>query len=137
MTEQTNELEQQNVAPQEPTTQEGTAPQESIAPQEAITQEGGQQKLSGQEHSPSNLESLMHIPLEVSVELGRVKLPLHSVVRIARGTVLQMPKEADSQVEILANGSIFARGEVVKANGKLGVRITNIVTPEERIRALS
>jgi flagellar motor switch protein FliN/FliY len=87
--------------------------------------------------NPSNLESLMHIPLEVSVELGRVKMPLHSVVRIGRGTVLQMQKEADSQVEILANGSIFARGEVVKADGKLGVRITDIVTPAERVRTLS
>ena len=85
----------------------------------------------------SNLESLMHIPLELSVELGRIKMPLHSVVRIGRGTILQMGKEADSLVDILANGSIFARGEVVRANGKLGVRITDIVTPAERIRSLS
>lgn len=96
-----------------------------------------EQKADTREQAPSNLESLLHIPLEVSVELGRIKLPLHSVVRIGRGTVLQMQKEADSQVEILANGSIFARGEVVKANGKLGVRITDIVTPAERIRSLS
>ncbi len=104
---------------------------------EEIEQQSTEQQIDTQEQSPSNLESLMHIPLEVSVELGRVKLPLHSVVRIGRGTVLQMQKEADSQVDILANGSIFARGEVVKADGKLGVRITNIVTPAERIRALS
>jgi flagellar motor switch protein FliN/FliY len=104
---------------------------------EEIEQQSIEQQIDTQGHSPSNLESLMHIPLEVSVELGRVKLPLHSVVRIARGTVLPMGKEADSQVDILANGSIFARGEVVKADGKLGVRITNIVTPAERIRALS
>lgn len=104
---------------------------------EEIEQQSTVQQVDTQEHSPSNLESLMHIPLEVSVELGRVKLPLHEVVRIGRGTVLQMGKEADSQVDILANGSIFARGEVVKADGKLGVRITNIVTPAERIRALS
>ena len=104
---------------------------------EEIEQQSMEQQRETKENSPSNLESLMHIPLEVSVELGRVKLPLHSVVRIGRGTVLPMGKEADSQVEILANGSIFARGEVVKADGKLGVRITNIVTPAERIRALS
>ncbi len=104
---------------------------EKTKPQDA------EQQIDTQENSPSNLESLMHIPLEVSVELGRVKLPLHSIVRIGRGTVLPMQKEADSQVDILANGSIFARGEVVKADGKLGVRITNIVTPAERIRALS
>ena len=104
---------------------------------EEIEQQSTEQQIDTQEQSPSNLESLMHISLEVSVELGRVKLPLHSVVRIGRGTVLQMQKEADSQVDILANGSIFARGEVVKADGKLGVRITDIVTPGERIHALS
>jgi len=86
---------------------------------------------------PSNLESLMHIPLEISVELGRVKVPLHTIVRLGRGSVLQMQKEADAMVEILANGAVFARGEVVKADGKLGVRITDVVPPAERIRALS
>lgn len=104
---------------------------------ETIEQENKNQEIDTQEQSPSNLEAMMHIPLEISVELGRVKLPLHSVVRIGRGTVLQMQKEADSQVEILANGSIFARGEVVKADGKLGVRITDIVTAAERINSLS
>ncbi len=84
-----------------------------------------------------NLEALMHVPLEVSVELGRIKVPLHQVVRIGRGTVLKFQKEADAMVEILANGAVFARGEVVKADGKLGVRITDVVPPVERIRALS
>lgn len=104
---------------------------------EDIEQQSTEKQAGTQENGPSNMASLMHIPLELSIELGRVKMPLHSVVRLGRGTVLQMGKEADSQVDILANGSIFARGEVVKADGKLGVRITNIVTPAERIRSLS
>ncbi len=87
--------------------------------------------------SLGNLESLLHIPLEVSVELGRVKLPLHSVVRISRGSIIQLNKDADSLVDILANGSVFARGEVIKANGKLGIRIIDIVTPAERIQSLT
>jgi len=90
-----------------------------------------------QEPCSPNLEALMHVPLEVSVELGRVKVPLHTVVRMGRGTVVKLQKEADALVEILANGYVFARGEVVKADGKLGVRITDVVPPAERIRALS
>jgi len=90
-----------------------------------------------QEFCSPNLEALMHVPLEVSVELGRVKVPLHTVVRMGRGTVVKFQKEAEALVEILANGSVFARGEVVKADGKLGVRITDVVPPAERIRALS
>jgi len=93
---------------------------------------------AAQEESPSpNLEALMHVPLEVSVELGRVKVPLHTVIRMGRGTVLKLQKEAEALVDILANGAVFARGEVVKADGKLGVRITDVVPPAERIRALS
>ena len=95
------------------------------------------QAMQEQGNPPPNLEALMHVPLEVSVELGRVKVPLHTVVRMGRGTVLKLQKEADALVEILANGAVFARGEVVKADGKLGVRITDVVPPAERIRALS
>ena len=90
-----------------------------------------------QESAPPNLEALMHVPLEVSVELGRVKVPLHTVIRMGRGTVLKLQKEAEALVDILANGAVFARGEVVKADGKLGVKITDVVPPAERIRALS
>ena len=85
----------------------------------------------------ANLEAIMHIPLEVSVELGRIDVPLHEVVRMGRGTVLKLHKEANAMVDILANGTVFARGEVVKADGKLGVRVTSVVAPSERIRALA
>jgi len=85
----------------------------------------------------ANLEAIMHIPLEVSVELGRIEVPLHEVVRMGRGTVLKLHKEANAMVDILANGTVFARGEVVKADGKLGVRVTSVVAPTERIRALA
>lgn len=96
-----------------------------------------QEQEQEQESCSPNMEALMHIPLEVSVELGRVKMPLHTVVRMGRGTVLKLQKEAEALVEVLANGAVFARGEVVKADGKLGVRITDVVPPAERIRALS
>jgi len=84
-----------------------------------------------------NMEAIMHIPLEISVELGRVKMPLHELVRLSRGSVVQLHKEANASVEILANGAVFAQGEVVKADGKLGVRVTEVVSPTERALALA
>jgi len=84
-----------------------------------------------------NLDAIMHVPLEVSVELGRVEMPLHAVARLHRGTVVDLKKDADAEVEILANGRVFARGEVVSADGKLGVRIMDIVPSGERIQSLS
>ncbi|MDQ6995708.1 MAG: FliM/FliN family flagellar motor switch protein [Mariprofundaceae bacterium] len=83
-----------------------------------------------------NLEVIMHVPLEISVELGRVDMPLHAVTRLGRGTVVDLKKEANAEVNILANGQVFARGEVVTADGKLGVRIVEVIPPGERVKSL-
>jgi len=83
-----------------------------------------------------NLEVIMHVPLEISVELGRVDMPLHAVTRLGRGTVVDLKKEANTEVNILANGQVFARGEVVTADGKLGVRIVDVIPPGERVKSL-
>ncbi len=86
--------------------------------------------------SKPNLEAIMHVPLEVSVELARISLPLHNVARLHRGMVIELNKDANAEVDILANGLIFARGEVVSIEGKLGVRIIEVVPASERIRSL-
>jgi len=85
----------------------------------------------------ANLEAIMHVPLEISVELGRIQLPLHVIARMNRGMVIEMNKDANAEVQILANGSIFAKGEVVSTGDKLGVRITEIVPTSARIDTLS
>lgn len=85
----------------------------------------------------ANLEAIMHVPLEISVELGRVQLPLHTIARMNRGMVIEMNKEANAEVHILANGIIFARGEVVSTGDKLGVRITEVVPATARVSSLS
>lgn len=84
-----------------------------------------------------NLEAIMHVPLEISVELGRTQMPLHAIARLNHGMVVELDKEANAQVNILANGSIFARGEVVSTGDKLGVRITEIIPAQARVSALS
>ncbi len=83
-----------------------------------------------------NLEAILHIPLEVSVELGRVEMPLHELARLGRGAVVDMQREASAEVEVLANGVVFARGEVVAVGDRLGVRITEILPPSERLASL-
>ena len=85
----------------------------------------------------ANLETIMHVPLEISVELGRVKMPLHQIARMNKGMVIELNKEANAEVQILANGSIFAKGEVVTTGDKLGVRITEVVSASARINSLS
>jgi len=103
---------------------------------EAITTESPQSDF--QEGSQTaNLETIMHVPLEISVELGRVKMPLHQIARMNKGMVIELNKEANAEVQILANGSIFAKGEVVSTGDKLGVRITEVVSASARINSLS
>ena len=85
----------------------------------------------------ANLEAIMHVPLEISVELGRVKLPLHAIARMHKGMVIEMNKEANAEVQILANGTIFAKGEVVSSDDQLGVRITEIIPTTARVSSLS
>jgi len=85
----------------------------------------------------AHLEALMHVPLEISVELGRIHVPLHVIARMNRGMVIEMNKDANAEVQILANGSIFAKGEVVSTGDKLGVRIPEIVPTSARIDTLS
>ena len=86
-------------------------------------------------HVP-NLEAILHVPLEISVELGRVEMPLHELARLGRGSVVDMQREANAEVYVLANGVVFARGEVVAIGERLGVRITQILPPAERIASL-
>jgi len=86
--------------------------------------------------SKPNLEAIMHVPLEVSVELARISMPLHAVSRLHRGMVVELNKDANAEVDILANGLIFARGEVVSIEGKLGVRVIEVVPASDRIRSL-
>ncbi len=101
---------------------------EEQAPEPEVAEEQG---------ARPNLEVIMHVPLEISVELGRVDMPLHAVTRLARGTVVDLKKEAGVEVDILANGQVFARGEVVTADGKLGVRITDVIPASDRVRTLA
>jgi len=84
----------------------------------------------------ANLEAILHVPLEISVELGRVEMPLHQVARLARGTIVELGREANAEVNLLANGVVFARGEVVAVGDRLGVRIVEILPPRQRIAGL-
>lgn len=84
-----------------------------------------------------NLDLILDIPLRVSVVLGRTKRPIKDVLKIAPGSVVELDALADEPVEILVNGTLVATGEVVVVNENFGIRITNIISPMERIKRLS
>lgn len=84
-----------------------------------------------------NLELLMDIKLELTVELGRCQLPVKKVLELTRGSIIELDKVAGESVELYANGKHVANGEVVVIEDNFGLRITSITDPEERIKSLN
>ncbi len=94
------------------------------------------QKRENEEIIPEVLRSLLDIPLEISVEIGRTKMLLGDLLQVTQGSTIELDKQESEPVEILVNGRHIARGEIVLIGDKFGVRIIDIISPEERIKRL-
>ncbi len=90
----------------------------------------------GDRDTPADLNFILDIPLEVSIELGRARMQIQDLLKLGQGSVVELSKLAGDTLEIFANRKLIARGEVVVVNEKYGVRITEIVSPVERIEKL-
>lgn len=84
-----------------------------------------------------NLDFILDIPVEVAVELGRTKMLVNDLLQLGQGSVVELEKLAGEPVEILVNEKLIARGEVVVVNEKFGVRLTDIISPLDRIKQLN
>jgi flagellar motor switch protein FliN/FliY len=84
-----------------------------------------------------DLDFILDIPLEVTVELGRTRMLINDLLQLGQGSVVQLAKLAQEPMDIHVNGKLFARGEVVVVNEKFGVRLTDIISPIERVRTLA
>jgi flagellar motor switch protein FliN/FliY len=84
----------------------------------------------------ANMDMILDIPLSVSVELGRTKMIVKELLQLSQGAVVELEKLAGEPMEILVNGRLIARGEAVVINDKFGVKLTDIVSPTERINRL-
>lgn len=82
------------------------------------------------------LELILDIPLRVSVELGRTKMLVNDLLQLGQGSVIELNKLAGDPLEVLVNDKLIARGEVVVVNEKFGIRLTDIISPIERIEKL-
>jgi flagellar motor switch protein FliN/FliY len=82
------------------------------------------------------IEFLLDIPLTITVELGRTKMLVKDLLQLGQGSVIELDKIAGEPMEVLVNNKLVARGEVVVVNEKFGVRVTDIITPVERIKQL-
>ena len=106
--------------------------------QENISQNlGGQpQARKNEDDTIHNLDFILDIPLRVSVELGRTKILVRDLLQLGQGSVVELSKFAGEPLELLVNDKLIARGEVVVVNEKFGIRLTDIISPVERIEQL-
>ena len=96
-------------------------------------EEGGK----ADEDKEANLDLILDIPLSVTVELGRSKMLINDLLQLGQGSVIELTKLVGDPLEVLVNDKLVARGEVVVVNEKFGVRLTDIVTPMERVKSLA
>jgi flagellar motor switch protein FliN len=90
-----------------------------------------------QSEIPRDLEMILDIPVKLTVELGRARLTIKQLLELAQGSVLELDGLAGEPMDILINGYLIAQGEVVVMDDKYGIRITEIVTPAERVKKLN
>jgi flagellar motor switch protein FliN/FliY len=87
-------------------------------------------------HKDKNLNLILDIPLKVTVELGRTKMPVSELLNLTQGSVIELNKLAGEPMEVYVNDKLIARGEAVVVNEKFGVRLTDIISPAERVEQL-
>lgn len=84
-----------------------------------------------------NMDFLLDIPLEISVELGKTRMSIGDLLKLSQGSVVELDKLTDQPLEIYVNKRLMAQGEVVVVNDKFGIRLINIISPGDRVRELT
>ena len=85
----------------------------------------------------NNLDLILDIPVHLTVELGRTKIAIRNLLQLAQGSVVELDGLAGEPMDVLVNGCLIAQGEVVVVNDKVGIRLTDIISPAERLRRIN
>jgi flagellar motor switch protein FliN len=113
---------------------EVAGPSETVAPAQFAAFQPAQAVLTG---TGNDINMILDIPVQLTVELGRTRIPIKHILQLAQGSVVELETLAGEPMDVLVNGYLIAQGEVVVVNDKFGIRLTDIVTPSERMRRLS
>jgi flagellar motor switch protein FliN len=83
-----------------------------------------------------NLDVILDVPVTLSLEVGRTRLPIRSLLQLNQGSVVELERASGEPLDVFVNGTLVAHGQVVVVNEKFGIRLTDVVSPAERIRKL-
>lgn len=112
---------------------EATTPPPTAQPAQIFEQFSG----SADANANHGLELILDIPVQLTVELGRTKISIRNLLQLAHGSVVELDGLAGEPMDVLINGTLIAQGEVVVVNDKFGIRLTDVITPQERMRKLN
>ena len=91
----------------------------------------------GQHPARNDIELVLDIPVQLTVELGRARVPIKNILQLSQGSVIELDGLAGEPLDVMVNGCLIAQGEVVVVGERFGIRLTDIITPSERIRKLN
>ena len=111
------------------------APAAAAQPAHIFEQFGGSE--GGKAGALQEFDMILDIPVAMTVELGRTKISIRNLLQLAHGSVVELDGLAGEPMDVLVNGTLIAQGEVVVVNDKFGIRLTDIITPQERVRKLN
>lgn len=114
-----------------PRTNVDTADEPRQAPLETL-----RDRAAGTGDEVANLESILDIPVTMSVEIGSTKVSIRNLLQLNQGSVVELDRLAGESLDVLVNGTLVAHGEVVVVNEKFGIRLTDVVSAQERVRKL-
>lgn len=87
-------------------------------------------------HGDVNLDVILDVPVTLSMEVGRTRIPIRNLLQLNQGSVVELDRAAGEPLDVFVNGTLVAHGEVVVVNEKFGIRLTDVISPSERIRKL-
>jgi flagellar motor switch protein FliN/FliY len=111
--------------------EQATIPVEEAKPAQIFPAFG---ETEGKASMMNELDMILDIPVQIAVELGRTKITIKNLLQLAHGSVVELDAMAGEPMSVLVNGTLIAQGEVVVVNDKFGIRLTDIITPSERMR---
>jgi len=117
--------------------EENTATDLEGSEEDVQAEEGAEDQDEQEDAGNKSLDLILDIPLTVTVELGRSKMLINDLLQLGQGSVVELTKMVGEPLEVLVNQKLVARGEVVVVNEKFGIRLTDIISPMERVQSLS
>ena len=115
---------------------EETEVNEAEAPNEVL-ESTGDTPLQREASRPQNLEVVLDIPVRLSMEVGNTNLSIRKLLKLNKGSIVELSRTAGEPLDVMVNGTLIAHGEVVVVNDKFGVRLLDVISPEQRIQSIN